>query len=244
MEILKSTAIKFQGRLISNFSMYKLYIYARGLSFTIALLGFCSGCLSIIADNIGYALLANILPIACPVVLLVALRHIRWAPGIFRSYSIVYFVGLIILIIVNSFMISDRVQTYRYCFSDLTDYCEQSTEGDNSYDCRQEFDSTLEHKESLSTVNCMDEAMKAVFIAAIVFNLGVCILLVPYNMILERIRLNLYEFQLTGQEFPEDYEIRAHQVSVIIRVGTQLPLDSEFTCIGDPFEEKEMDDDN
>mmetsp|Transcript_8754 Transcript_8754/g.17086 ORF Transcript_8754/g.17086 Transcript_8754/m.17086 type:complete len:246 (+) Transcript_8754:522-1259(+) len=236
MEILQSSAIKLHGGVVGNYSMYKQYLFARLISYIVAALSTSSMILAIYAGEVGYGVLTNCLAMSCPFVLYSSYQNKKCAIVMLRMQNMIGFVSVVIFLIINSIMLSERVRNYRYCYGDLEDYCTEDSDDSGYLDCRDEFDSTIENNDKLNEVDCPDRELEGIFIAAIVLNLLACIMLAPYLMVTSTIRFNLHQQHLSGADLPEEFSICAREGVTLLKIGWPIPSDSEFSCTACPIE--------
>lgn len=236
MEIMKSYALTLHGQLVDNYSMHKQFLFARLLSVLVAALAACSICLAVYSGEVGLGVLTNFLAVCCPFLLYFSYKNKSYAIVVLRMQNMIGVLSVVVFLIVDSLVMENKVKVYRYCFGDLTDYCTETDDDDNTFDCRAEFDSTIKDDDSLTTVDCDDQATKAAFISALALNLVVCGLLVPYLMVTSTIRSNLHLQYISGVDIPEDFDICSRECKVIIKKGLPLTSDTECTCVGVPID--------
>jgi hypothetical protein len=237
-DILQSRTINLYGRPIVSYQTYKRFIFARLLSFIISILALCSLILAVHANEPAYGVLMNAIALSLPIGLHYSQHLIRLEMSILRFMSQFGTVAVVVFIIINAVMISEHSKTYRYCYGDLTDSCYQDEDdGPDSYDCRTEFDSTAHDYDDLISVNCTTSRHNLVFlIAALIINFANCFVMIPMLLAVSAICDRLYRQYLLGLDLSDDFEVCAKASEVIIKEGLPLPTETEFTCIGVPFE--------
>jgi hypothetical protein len=234
-DILTSYAIKLHGKPIGNYRVHRQYHIALLLSSIVGVAGIASLVLAVYADEVGYGVLTNILALSGPFVLYFSYRSNDCAIIIIRMYSKITLLSIVIFSIIDSILLSERLPAYRYCFGDLTEYCIQDKDNSDEYECREEFDRTHEKDDKLTSVTCTGEAIKGMFIAALMLNFMICCVQVPFFLISSSIRSSLHQRFITGTEPPEDLAVRSKEATVILREGLFLRPDTEYSCIGEPF---------
>jgi hypothetical protein len=236
-DILQSRAIKLYGRPIESYKSYKRFIFAQRLSFILGILAVCSLILAVYADNPGYGVLMNALALISPVAMHYSKRSIKFEIYILKFLSQLGTVAVVVFIIINAVLISEHSKTYRYCYGDLTDSCYQDEDDDqDTYDCRTEFDSTAHDYDDLISVTCTGRFTKVMMIAALIINFASCFVMIPMLLAVSTMRDDLYRQSIMGLDLPEDFEVCAKGAEVVIIEGLKLPAETEFTCIGVPFE--------
>jgi hypothetical protein len=234
-DILNSYAIKLNGRPVGNYRLHKQYLIAQLLSTIVCITGLASLVLSVYANEVAYGILANSLALVCPFVLYFSYRSKDCAIVLIRMYNILGLTSVVIFAMIDSILLGEDIAVYRYCFGDLTEFCEQDKENSDKYECRDEFDSTYEDGDKSTSVTCTGEAIKGMFMAALLLNLiSSCVQLVSL-LISSSIRSSFYQQFMTGTEPPEDFAVRSREASVVLREGLFLRPDSEYSCIGEPY---------
>jgi hypothetical protein len=234
-DILNSYAIRLQGRPIGNYRLHRQYLIAQLLSTIVGVAGLASLVLSVYADEVAFGIMTNILALSCPFVLHFSYRSKDCPIILIRMYNVIGLMSVIICVFIDSFFLGEDASVYRYCFGDLTEYCEQDKENSDKYECRTEFDSTYEDGDNSTSVTCTGKYIKEMFIAALLLNLvSSCVQLVSF-LISSSIRSSLHQQLMTGTEPSEDFAVRSKEVTVVLREGLYLRPDSEYSCIGEPY---------
>ena len=209
--------------------MYKYSRCCFVLSVIIFILSMTSLILGCAANKVQYAIIANLVPVLVPMMIYFGITKKTWGKEALRVQCIGASCYLVCIIIVNSVILSSLATVHRYCYGDLVNHCEPSTNPDYDLEC--ESSETSQSTEN-THVSCPGEAQLLLYLISIVCNMALAVVMVPYLVLCQTLKGMLFRIFIQEHVSPFDqssfFPVNDDQpipfTTLVVKTGT-LPMD-------------------